>query len=92
MAEQELVSLVEGGSRDGLGSEECKRVIMRISQRVKELSADTLILGCTHFSHLEGELKRACGVRVISPAREGALALARATAPSKNEIGRITYM
>lgn len=78
IAEQELVSLVEGGLRDGRVSREGKIYLGALAERIKKTDADTLILGCTHFSHLERELqKRLPGVRIVSPAREGAIEAAR---------------
>ena len=91
-AAQRLVSLVEGGCRDGRISAECKSEIDRIARRVKEMRADTLILGCTHFSHLEKELASGCGVRTVSPAREGAVTLVRMIKTDRRECGRTIYM
>lgn len=91
-AEQRLVALVEGGCRDGSISEECERELRRISQMVRSKKADTLILGCTHFSHLEGELSARCGVKVISPAREGARTLVKMIKTDRRDCGRIKYM
>lgn len=91
-AEQKLVALVEGGCRDGRVSAECNAELERIAKRVKEIGADTLILGCTHFSHLERELAARCGVRTVSPAREGALALVKMIKTFRRESGRTIYM
>ena len=92
-AEQRLVSLVEGGCRDGLINAECKSEIDRICCTAKELKAEALVLGCTHFTHLEEEFRRRLsGVRIISPAKEGAGALVkRIKAGPSTERGRITY-
>jgi glutamate racemase len=92
-AEQKLVSLVEGGSRDGRVSDECRKVLLSVREKVRGVKADLLILGCTHFSHLEGEISRLLpGVKIISPAREGARELAKAVKGRSAEAGRITYM
>lgn len=73
MAEQGLVALVESGNRDGKVRENCKTYLTAMTERIKESDADTLILGCTHFSHLEGEIRRLLpDVRIINPARVGA--------------------
>ena len=91
-AEQRLVSLVEGGCRDGRINEECKIELDRIKKKLLGLEADTLILGCTHFSHLEGEFQRRMPkINIISPAREGAFALIKEINIGKNEQGRIIY-
>ncbi len=92
MAEQELVSLVEGGCRDGRVSEEGRLYLDRLAERIKSSEADCLILGCTHFSHLEGELRRRLpNIKIISPAREGAMEIVKKTCRT-NERGRIVYM
>ena len=76
IAAQELVSLVERGERDGALSPQGRGTVGRMAKKISETHADTLILGCTHFSHLEYELSsRLCGVKIISAAREGAHAL-----------------
>lgn len=92
-AEQNLVRLVEGGCRDGRVSDECAHELSRISSAVRRVRADTLILGCTHFSHLEGELsRRLFGVRIISPAREGARELVKTLKTDRSrERGRTVY-
>ena len=93
MAEQRLVALVESGNRDGRIDSECLEYLADLTERVRMADADTLILGCTHFSHLEGELaKRLSGVNIISPARVGAMELVRKIKPSHNESGRVVYV
>lgn len=91
-AEQRLVSLVESGCRDGRVSEECRLELKKIREKLLALEADTLILGCTHFSHLEGEFHKLLpSLNIISPAREGALALVKKIDVGKKEQGRIIY-
>lgn len=92
LACQRLVALVEGGCRDGRINAECEGEINRIAELVWTLGADTLILGCTHFSHLERELQKRCKVKTVSPAREGALALVKEIKNSRGENGRTIYM
>lgn len=89
---QRLVALVEGGCRDGRINEECERELCRIADFTKEIEADRLILGCTHFSHLEKELQERCGIKTVSPAREGAIALANMITKSRTECGRSIYI
>lgn len=73
MAEQELVSLVESGNRDGRIDRNCRRYLRAMAERIKETEADCLILGCTHFSHLKGEIGRLLPkIKIISPADVGA--------------------
>ena len=72
IAAQELVALVEGGCRDGRVSEKDLSVLCGVSDKIRNTGADTLILGCTHFSHLERTLASLTGMQTVSPAREGA--------------------
>ncbi len=76
---QELVTCIEGGMRDGRITESEKLALYRMLSPLKEKNIDTLILGCTHFSHLEREIG-AClpRVKIISPAREGAKEITKA--------------
>ena len=90
--EQRLVALVEGGCRDGRISAECDEELQGIAARVSEAEADTLILGCTHFSHLEGELQKRCRIRTVSPAREGARALVKMIKTDRRECGKNIYL
>lgn len=91
-AEQRLVALVEGGCRDGRLSSECLGELERITEWVTDVRADTLVLGCTHFSHLEATLGRMLpDIRIVSPAREGALALARKYESTHRERGKTVY-
>lgn len=93
MAAQELVSLVELGNRDGRVGEECRDYLAQLTERLLATDADTLILGCTHFSHLEGELgARLPHMKIISPAREGAKEIAKKINPKHRECGRVIYM
>ena len=91
IAAQELVSLVEGGAADGRLTPRDIKIITATAERIKETKADTLVLGCTHFSHLEKTLEALTGAKTVSPAKEGAMALAREPAARKNEGGRVIY-
>ena len=63
---QPLVSLIEWG-RD---TSEC---VSAVAKHLRDFNADTLILGCTHFSHLKEEFETAMqGIKIISPAHLGA--------------------
>ena len=93
MAEQELVTLVEGGSSDGRVSAECRKYLLSLSERVRATGADTLILGCTHFSHLEREIGRLLPkVKIISPARVGAEEIVKKISSRPRESGRVVYL
>ena len=53
---QSLVALVEEGARDGALSREGASFLDGILEPLAVSGADTLILGCTHFSSLEYEI------------------------------------
>lgn len=92
IAAGELVSLVEEGGVDGCLTPVQSRTVMRIRDKILAVRPDTLILGCTHFSHLEesfaGELY---GIKIVSAAREGARELIRLALPEVLEGGRCRY-
>ena len=50
--------------------------LLRVIESAKEFSADTLVLGCTHYAAFERTAERLSSMRVINSARVGALALA----------------
>lgn len=75
---QKLVGLIEEGRKCSTLSCICKEELDRLCEKIKELNADTLILGCTHFAHLEEEFAlRLPDTKIINSAKEGALALKR---------------
>ena len=91
-AEQRLVSLVEGGCRDGRTNPECEEILGKICERVRLLNAGGLVLGCTHFSHLKWEFSRRLPkVKIISPAHIGAREIADITVLRRGR-GRDIYM
>ncbi len=87
----ELVTLTEDGGRDGALTDKQMATVKNITEKIKANNPDTLILGCTHFCHLEktfGELLPK--VKIVSSAREGAMSLIN-TARQKSENGKICY-
>ena len=75
---QRLVAMVEDGSRDRNLSGECREYLKEVASRARAFDSDGLILGCTHFSHLENTLRVLLPeVKIISPAREGARRLVK---------------
>ena len=73
---QSLVALVESGCRDGNITPKGERIIKDIIKDVLGTSPDALVLGCTHFSHLEGCFASALPeVRIVNSAREGVLSM-----------------
>ena len=75
---QRLVALVESGAVDGkLGKTE-RNELSSLLRPIKKKKIDTLILGCTHFPHLEREICGCLpGVRLVSSSREGARVMSR---------------
>ncbi len=74
----ELVTMTESGCRDArLGIFERER-IFSLLKKIRDSGADTLILGCTHFSHLESHIASCLGgIRTVNSAHEGARIIAR---------------
>ena len=64
--------MVEGGAVDGKITDRERDELSRLLAPMKN-KIDTLILGCTHFPHLEREISGCLpGVRLVSSSREGA--------------------
>ena len=79
---QELVSFVEKGERDGCLENDFKNWLYESLYIFKERNIDTLILGCTHFGHLEREISFVLpGVKIINSAKEGAREIIKYTSP-----------
>ena len=79
---QNLVSLVESGAGDKTVAQAEKDEICRMLTPIRERKLDTLILGCTHFPHLERTIG-AClpELKLISSSREGAIEILKSTSP-----------
>ncbi len=76
-----LVGLVENGARDGRLDNRAAKYLDSLAEKIRESGADTLIFGCTHFTHVEGELKRRLpGLTMLHPSRIGAEELASLSA------------
>lgn len=89
-AEQDLVALVEDGNRDGKLNGKTLARLWDVARWTEKIQADVLVLGCTHFSHLEGTLmKMMPEVKIVSPAREGAREIAKTAGGGCR--GKITY-
>jgi len=79
---QALVSLVERGARDNRVTKKEKNELRKMLLPIKESGVDTLILGCTHFPHLEAEIGDCLpGVKLVSSSREGAIEVLKTTSP-----------
>lgn len=72
----ELVSMVESGVHDGHVGLSEREKIRKIISPILNCGADTVILGCTHFAALEGEIKNITGMNTVNSARIGAALLA----------------
>ena len=74
---QRLVALVEGGARDENIGDECREELSRVAMAVEKHRSEAIVLGCTHYSHLENTIKKLLpGVAVVNPAKIGARELA----------------
>ena len=95
-ATQELVYLVESGARDGKLGKRSEEYADTLCERLSSFSPDCLVLGCTHFSHLEQEIKkRIPEAKILSPAKIGAVAFAESIIKSGKEklgSGRSIYI
>ena len=56
-----LVPMIERGEQ---GSVEMKKVLRQYLEPLMKKKIDTLVLGCTHYGHIEREIKRIVGKRV----------------------------
>ena len=70
---QELVSLIEGGARDGNLRARTREAVEKALLNIKRRQFDVLILGCTHFSRLEKTISEILGCETVSSALIGAL-------------------
>ena len=71
LAMQQLVTEIEGGSRQGRLSERCKALLEELKENAEGGNFDSIVLGCTHFSHLEAEIKeRLPNISIISPDKD----------------------
>ncbi len=78
-AAQELVGIAERAAHGYEMSGGERETVASAVRTALGCGADTLVLGCTHFSHLTDEICRTCkgrGVRLIDAARIGAEVIA----------------
>ncbi len=86
-----LVPLIESGARDGHISDKEREKIKQILAPAALCDIDTLILGCTHFPHIEKTIRELLpSVTTISSAYEGARLAAEEY--RDKESGKIIYM
>lgn len=80
---QELVFLIESGEHDGELQEKSRKWLFDKLYPFKEKKIDTLILGCTHFGHLEREISFILpGVKIVNSAKEGAYEIIKSASPN----------
>ena len=82
---QKLVSLIEKRADEAEVSEQ----IARICKKIEPLGADTLVLGCTHFSHARTEFEKRLKLKTVDSAAIGAMEIVRITKSEEN--GKILY-
>lgn len=92
---QKLVSLVEEGASDGKLNLGEQKFTDALAEKIKDTNPEVLVLGCTHFSYLEGELRARLGnIHIVTPAIIGARDFANkyrsANLPSGS--GRTVYL
>ncbi len=81
LAASYLVDEIERGARDGLISRSLCEYLCSLLLEVANTGADTLILGCTHFVRLSGEIRKIYKgitgrkITVVDSAKEGARAI-----------------
>ena len=90
IAAQELVEMVEDGARDGKLCPRHTDLLDSLCRKIKGEMPDCLILGCTHFSYLEGEIaSRIAPIPTVNSARVGAVAMAETRGQSQKDRQRI---
>ena len=74
---QLFVTLVENGVRDKALCDGDRAKIASTLAPLFDKGIDTLILGCTHFPHIEKTVREILGVRTVNPSLEGALEITK---------------
>lgn len=87
---QSFVALVEGGARDGKISDDEKNKIASVLSPLFDKKIDTLILGCTHFPHIESTVQKILGINTVNPSLEGALEIVKNA--NLSECGRTIHI
>lgn len=71
-AAQPLVTLIEQGNKDGSISKKCEEYLVRLLSPFADAGVDTLILGCTHFTHIKETIEKISKIKTVSPSFVGA--------------------
>lgn len=90
---QALVGMIEGGARgDTPLSDADAETLLRILLPIRSFGADTLILGCTHFPHLERHVAELLpNTLLVNPSLEGAKELTK-TKTAADEDGETVFL
>jgi len=80
VAAQPLVSIAEKKALGGALSKDDIRVLASVLDTALSNGADTLVLGCTHFSYFEEEIKKQRNINTVDSAKVGARSIANAAA------------
>ncbi len=94
---QPLVEIIERGECDGNSGESTTEYLTELLLPILDEGVDTLVLGCTHFHALRGEIERVIGtitdgkIKTVSSAEVGARFTADIVKNSK-ESGRTVYI
>ena len=95
---QRLVREIEDGARDGEITPELSEYLDTLLTPAVKFGIDALILGCTHFPLLEGEIRRSLSrltdkkITTVSSAYAGALALSEVLGDELDEGGVTVYL
>lgn len=95
VAASQLVDAIERGERDGCLCVRTADILDLLAGKIAALDADTLILGCTHFERLSGEISRRLEtitkrkILTVNSAREGARELLRRFPDARAGNGRL---
>ncbi len=94
---QRLVGEIEGGAREGRIDKPLSDYLAELLLTVCDSGADTLILGCTHFSSIQGEIAARLAaiserkIHTVDSARESAHAAYRRIGAGSGE-GKTVYI
>lgn len=96
-AAQPLVGMIERGERDGCVKKSTTDYLIDLLSPIVDRGIDTVILGCTHFHALRGEIERILStiskrkINTVSSAEVGAR-VAACRAAEREESGRTVYI
>ncbi len=98
LAAQRLVAAIDDGARDGNITPELSGYLDTLLAPAVSFGIDVLILGCTHFPLIEGEIRRAISritdkkITTVSSALAGAIAMHEVLGDERDEGGLTVYL